>query len=249
MAKKTTETNDIQDAISQYLPFILEIRKRVLFLVAIFAVFAAIGFIYYEKIIPFLIGLLDLGDVNIVFTSPFQFISLALNTGMILGSIVIIPLIIFQVLSFLKPALEPKEHRIIAALIPLSLFLFVSGFSFGVVMMRYVILLFYEKSLTLDIGNYLDISLLISQILTTAALMGLAFQFPIVLTLIMKLGIVKYETIAKKRMIAYASSLIFAAFLPPTDLLSLALLTAPLLALFELTLFVNKHFIKPAKIT
>lgn len=249
MARKRVDpTNELQQAVDKYLPFILEIRKRAFFLIALFAVFAAIGFIYYEKIIPYLLHFLNLKGVNIVFTSPFQFITLAFNTAMLLGAFVVFPLLVFQIIAFLKPALDPHEHKTIISLVPLSIFLFVSGFTFGVIMMRYVVILFYEKSVKLDIGNYLDVTLLVSQILITAVMMGVAFQFPIFLTLAIKLGFIKYEFLASKRIFAYGISLIFATLLPPTDLFSLALLTLPLWSLYEITLIINKYFIKPSPI-
>jgi sec-independent protein translocase protein TatC len=110
--------------------------------------------------------------------------------------------------------------------------------------MKYVISLFYEKSVELQIGNYLDISFLLSKIVLTGILMGLAFQFPIVLTVLMRLKVVRYKDFVKQRIFAWSLSLIFAALLPPTDLLSLALLTLPLVMLFELTLILNRVFLK-----
>jgi len=51
-------------------------RGILTFVVAIFLLFGVVGFFYYEKIIVFIIKLIDLGEVNIVFTSPFQFLNL-----------------------------------------------------------------------------------------------------------------------------------------------------------------------------
>lgn len=238
--KKNRQSGDFEQLVARYLPFILEIRKRLFFVVAIFLIAAIIGFINYERVVQVLLELFAFKGVNIVFTSPFQFISLAVNIGVLLGMIVIFPLLLFQILAFLKPALSPREFKTILSLIPLSLFLFLTGFSFGAVMMRYVVVLFYERTVRLDIGNFLDISLLMSQILTTSILMGVAFQFPILMTLLMRLGIVKYSFFAEKRVFAYAISLIFATLLPPTDIFSLVLLTAPLLVLYELTLAANR---------
>lgn len=246
MARKKPK-NEFDEAVDKYLPFILEIRKRALFLVIFFFIFSAIGFIYYEKLISYTLTLFAFEGVNIVFTSPFQFLSLAVNTGLLLGLIVVLPLLIFQILSFLKPALSKKEFKTISFLIPLSLILFGMGFLFGVAIMRYVVVIFYEKTVTLDIGNFLDITQLISQILATAILMGVAFQFPIFITLLIRLGAVKYEFFVKKRVFAYAISLVFATLLPPTDILSLLFLTLPLIILYEITLFANGHlFKKPA---
>jgi len=188
--------------------------------------------------------MIDLGEVNIVFTSPFQFLNLAISSSLLIGTIATIPLLLYQVLHFLKPALKSKEYRSIIAFMPLSIVLFLGGFTFGFFMMKYVVSIFYSKSLELDIGNMLDISKLLSQILVTSSLMGVAFQYPIVMSLLMRFKVVSLATFVKQRPIAYMVALSFAALMPPTDILSLILLTLPLILLFEITLFLNKIFTK-----
>jgi len=233
-----------EDTIKLYFPFLLEVRRRILFTFCIFFIASILGFFYYENIIMFVIRLVKLEGVNIVFTSPFQFVNLAISSALVIGVIVSFPVIILQTLSFLKPALKPKEFKLIISLLPLSLLLFAFGFIFGFFIMRYVINLFYVKSLQLNIGNLLDISKLLSQILMTSSLMGIAFQYPIVMTVLMRLGIVRHRTFVKQRPFAYVIALFFAAILPPTDILSLVLLTLPLVILFETTLILNRLFLK-----
>ncbi|OGK57058.1 hypothetical protein A3H83_03675 [Candidatus Roizmanbacteria bacterium RIFCSPLOWO2_02_FULL_39_8] len=115
---------------------------------------------------------------------------------------------------------------------------------FGIVIMRYMIILFYEKSLQLHIGNFLDVSQFLSQVIITGLLMGIGFQFPIFLTILLKVKIIKYKALVDKRIFAYAISLLFAALLPPTDLLSLVFLTIPLILLFELTVILNRFILR-----
>jgi len=232
--------SSIQENINRYFPLLSEVRKRLLFVVAIFLLFGVVGFFYYEKIIVFIIKLIDLGEVNIVFTSPFQFLNLAVSSSLLIATIATIPILIYQLLIFLRPALKVKEYRSVIAFLPLSIFLFIGGFAFGFLMMRYVVSIFYSKSLELNIGNMLDISKLLSQILITSSLMGIAFQYPIAMSLLMRFKIVSLETFVKQRPIAYIIAISFAAFMPPTDILSLILLTLPLILLFEITLFLNR---------
>lgn len=231
----------------KYMPFLVEIRKRLFFTVAVFLIATILGFIFYEKTTKFILTLFSIKGLNIVFTSPFQFISLAVNSGLLIGFIAVLPLLIIQILSFLKPALSSKEYKTVVLLTPVSIFLFIIGFSYGVIMMKYMVGLFYEKSLSLDVGNILDINRLLSLILITAVLMGLAFQFPIVLTILMRLKLVKYQTLVKQRLWAHMSVLLFAVVLPPTDLLSLFLLFLPLALLFEITLLLNKTLLQSHK--
>ena len=129
-------------------------------------------------------------------------------------------------------------------LMPLAVFLFAVGFFYGVAVMKYVIGLFYEKAQELEIGNLLDVSALLSQIIVTSSLLGAAFEFPIVITALMSLKIVAYRSIASQRTMVYFFCLLFASLLPPTDLLSLALLTVPLILLFESTLLINRIVLK-----
>lgn len=241
---KTSESDEISSLISKYSPFFKEIKKRFIVTLVIFILALIAGFIFYENIIRFIVGLLRLDGVNIVFTSPFQFLSLAMTSAMLVAIIVVLPLIIYQIMSFLRPALRRNEFKIIVTFIPFSIILFVSGFGFGLVIMRYIIEIFYQKSLELNIGNFLDISNLLSQVLITSALMGLAFQFPIILTILIRLEIISYKFLENYRLWAYIASLIFAAFLPPTDLLSLFLLCLPLIFLFEVTIIINKYIFR-----
>lgn len=236
--------NNFKENLNRYFPLLSEVRKRLLFVISIFLLFGIFGFFYYEKIITFIIGLLDLNGVNIVFTSPFQFLNLAMSSSLSVGLIVTIPLLIYQILVFLKPALKAKEYRSVVTLLPVSILLFIGGFVFGFVMMKYVVVLFYSKSVELNIGNMLDISNLLSQILVTSALMGVAFQFPIVMSLLMDFKIVSHKMFISQRPIAYMIAIIFAALMPPTDILSMTLLALPLVVLFELTLLLNRIFRK-----
>ncbi len=237
-------TNTVQENINRYFPLLSEVRRRLLFVLSIFILFGVLGFFYYEKIITFIIGLLDLNGVNIVFTSPFQFLNLAISSSLSLGLIVTIPILIYQLLTFLKPALKVKEYRSVMTLLPISIVLFVGGFIFGFMMMKYVVVIFYTKSVQLNIGNMLDISKLLSQILLTSAFMGLGFQFPIVMSLLMDFKIVSHKMFSSQRPIAYLIAIIFAALMPPTDILSMTLLALPLVVLFEFTLLLNRVFRK-----
>ena len=83
----------LQETINRYFPYLLEIRKRLLFVVSLFAVAAVIGFIYYEKITFTVLQFFSLKGVNVVFTSPFQFFSLAINSGIVAGLVVVFPLL------------------------------------------------------------------------------------------------------------------------------------------------------------
>ena len=239
------ETEGLEALYKKYNPYLVEIRKRLMLLVVIFVLNGVIGFIYYERIVRLILDMLDLRGVNVVFTSPFQFFELSVSTGMLVGIAVTLPIIVYNFLSFIRPALSKREFNTIRVMTPFSLILFIIGFGAGFSIMRYVVMIFYENSQKLDIGNFLDITKLLSQILVTAGLMGVAFQFPIVVTLLIRLNAVPRQFFVRQRPIAYGISILFAAILPPTDILSMVILTLPLVFLFEGTLLLNKILVKP----
>lgn len=237
---QSVEASELSELISKYSPFLIEIRKRLFFTIFVFIAGTIIGFIYYETIIKFIIDILSLKGVNIAFTSPFQFINLAISCGFATGLIVVFPILIYQVLSFLKPALRAREYKMTVRFLPFSIILFLSGFSFGIVVMKWQIQLFLTKSVELGIGNLLDISSLISTVLLVSVFMGIAFQFPIIIILLTRLGIIKHSQLTKQRPWVYLGALLFTFLLPLDSLLADAMLTVPIVILFELALLLNR---------
>ncbi len=237
---KPFDTSELAAIKEQYSPYFVEIRKILYRTVVVLIIATIVGFAFYEQIIRILVGAFSLEGINIVFTSPFQFINLAISCGISVGLIIAIPFLVAQILYFLRPALKAKEFRVVTRYLPLSIILFLAGFMFGCIIMRWQIEIFLERSLSLGIGNVLDISGLLSTVFLTATLLGVAFQFPIILLLLIRIGIIKHEQLSKKRPWVYLGSFVFTLFLPPDSIIADIILTLPLIFLFELTLFLNK---------
>ena len=237
---KPLDSSELSAIVNKYSPFLMEVRKRLFFVASVFIVAMFIGFAFYEKIIKFLVDLMSLRGINIVFTSPFQFINLAMSCGVIVGLITVFPLLVAQILSFLKPALRPKEYKMILSFLPFTILLFLVGFTFGAIIMKWQIELFLSRSVLLGIGNILDISKLLTVILLTSAFMGLGFQFPIILLLLMRARIIKHHQLSKQRPWVYLGSFIFALLLPIDSIIADIILTLPLVILFEVTLLLNR---------
>lgn len=232
---------NIQTAVVRYMPYLSEIRKRLLFVFSIFIIAWIVGFIYYQPIVTYIMGLYNLQGVNITFTSPFQFISLAFNAGMVVGLIVVFPLVIYQILSFLRPALKPREFLLVLKLLPLNLILFIAGFLFGTWVMKFIVSVYSQQTTLLNIENLWDVSQFFSQFFLTAVLLGVLFQFPIILTLLLRLGVLDHAGVSKQRISIYAILLLFVVFLPPTDLFSLFMMFLPLVIIFEIALLLNRN--------
>ena len=237
---KSFKSSELTAITNKYSHYFREVRKRIFFTLSIFAASTLIGFAFYEDIIRFFIGALSLEGINIVFTSPFQFINLAISCGIVTGLVIALPLFILQVLHFLKPALRKKEFKTVVSFVPFSIFLFLMGFSLGAVIMKWQIEIFLARSISLGIGNILDISGLLTTVFLTSAFMGIGFQFPIVLLLLLRIGVIKHHALSKKRLWIYLGSFIFALLLPPDSIIADIFLSLPLIFLFEFTLILNR---------
>ena len=234
-------TPEVQAAIDRYLPYLEEIRKKFVVVVGIFLVSSIISGFFYQSIFRFVLAHFNLTGVNMVLTSPNQIIELGIETGLFFGCVITAPICTYFFLKFLKPALSPKEFRLIISLLPATLILFVIGFSFGIWVMQFIIALFASSATAINTSNLWDIGNFFNQIIISGALMGLLFEFPIVLTALIRLHVLKRALLVKQRPFVYTIILIAAALGPSTDLISLVLLTIPLLLLFEITLLLNKN--------
>ncbi len=222
--------------IEKFTPFVKEVKRRIIISLTLFGIATIGGFFFYEDIIKFLIKGLSLEGINIVFTSPFQFINLAISCGVATGLIFTFPLIISQILGFLRPALKNTEYRLILNYIPFSIILFLTGFIFGALIMKWQIEIFLQSSLNLGIGNILDVSKLLSTILLTSTFLGVGFQFPVLILIFARLGLTKRQSLSKHRKWVYLASLLFAILLPVDSILADVILSLPLIILFEVTL-------------
>ena len=238
-SESPAEPNFRDDLIVKYTPYLEEIQGKIFQIIIVFLVFGVIGAVYYQQILRFVMHLFNLSGINLVMTNPYQFISLAINTGVVIGVIAASLPLIFHFLNFLRPALLPGEFKLLLQMIPTSFLLFIVGFGFGVWVVQFVITLFSQTTLDFAVGNLWDIGHFFSQIILTGLILALVFQLPIIVTALIRFQIVPYATLVKQRRYVYAILLLIAAFMPPTDIVSLILLTVPPLLLFEVALLLN----------
>lgn len=234
------EPSAIDVAIVKYTPYLKEIQTKLFHVFIVFFTGGILGFIYYQKILSFIMHLFKMDGINLVLTSPYQFINLAVNTGLLCGLVLALPLLGYHLITFVKPALAPHESHLLIRLYPLSIILFVIGFIFGAWIIQFIITLYSQTTSDFSVGNMWDVSHFFSQIISTGISLAIIFELPIVLTALLRLKLIKLKFLQKSRKYIYAAILVFVAFLPPNDIISLALLSVPPLLLFELTLLLNR---------
>ncbi|KND47042.1 MAG: sec-independent protein translocase protein TatC [Parcubacteria bacterium C7867-004] len=233
---------EIEVYIAKYGHYLEEIRKRIYRIVIVYIVAFLAGLFSTNLFVRFFITYLNVDNVTIVATSPFQLLDLAMSIGFFLATIVTIPFAIQQIYSFLSGGLLPHERRIFFTLIPLSVLLFLVGFTYGFGVMYYAVEVIAQVNVSFGITNLWNVSHFISQMLITAALLGMIFEFPIMLTLLIRIGLFPVSFLRRKRRIAMAAIFVFVALLPPTDGLSFMIMSLPLVGIYELTIVLNSFY-------
>ena len=230
---------DFKKNIEKFLPYLEDLRGRLYRGVILFAVFFCGGFLSAGIILKKILKLVHIDQVTIATSSPFQFTDIAMDVGFFLALMVSVPYIIYSFYVFIVPALTRSEKIKLFKSIPLSVGLFIVGFFYGFFILYYALGLLASINIGLGIANFWNIGQFLSQMLITSALLGLVFEFPLLLSLLIKLGITTPQTLKNNRRVAYFLTICLTALLPPTDGVSLIAMALPLVLLYEGTILLN----------
>jgi sec-independent protein translocase protein TatC len=229
----------LKSNIQKFLPYLEDLQRRLYFSTITIIVVFFVGFLSSGFILKKLIANFKIDAVVLATTSPFQFANIAIDIGIFCALIVALPLFMYHFFSFSYSALTKKELRKLLLSIPVSFILFLVGFLYGFFILFYSFSLLASVNQSIGIQNIWDISLFLSQMAITSALLGFVFQMPLVLTLLIKMGVISVSFLKSKRRLVVLLLCILVALLPPTDGLSLIAMALPLYFLYELTILIN----------
>ena len=185
---------------------------------------------------------LNLHPMNLInFDMSGQFM-VDMWTAIIAGFIIAFPYVVYQFWSFVKPALYENEKRQASGAVIVMSLLFLVGILFG----YYLIVPFsidWLSSYTLGRGgivvNQINIHSYISTVTSIVLSGGIAFELPIVIYFLSKIGLLTPKFLRKYRRHAYLLLLILAAIITPPDVLSQLIVSIPLILLYELSIFIS----------
>lgn len=160
-----------------------------------------------------------------------------LKAACIAGVVLAFPYVIWEIWKFISPALYNNEKKPFKVAFLLSSVLFYLGAVVGYVVVLPICLQFFMNyTISPDIANTITISSYMSSFTSMVLLIGLAFEFPTVILVLGKLGVLDRETMRKGRKYAFAAILIVSAIITPTDPFSMLVLAAPLYLLYEFSI-------------
>jgi sec-independent protein translocase protein TatC len=158
------------------------------------------------------------------------------------------PFVLYQVWAFVAPGLYQKEKRYVVPFVLGGSFFFALGVLFAyfvAIPMGFKFLLGYATDFIKPLPSMKEyLSFSIKFLLA----FGLVFEFPVVLVLLARIGVIDARALSQRRKYAILLIFIFAAVVTPPDLISQVLMALPLMGLYELSILLSKIFGKKKEI-
>lgn len=251
------------DGTMSLMEHLYELRRRLFFAFVAILLGTIIGFIWYTVGIPS-IGLKSLGEILIrpyclvpaqhrleitgpdsetcrfLATTPFSQLTVRLQAGFMAGLALSSPVWLYQLWSFVTPALYSKERKFAIIFVSCAAVLFAAG-----TVIAYLVI---GKALEVLLGFGGDTSVAalspdgyFSFLLGVLLIFGVSMELPLLLVMLNFVGVLKGERLAKVRRYAWFGLVVFAAFVVPgNDPISMSVLALVLIVLYEIAVLVSK---------
>jgi sec-independent protein translocase protein TatC len=210
-----------------------ELRQRLIR--AIIAVL--IGVIVGTFVTPTVLKLLvaPLGDQVPLAISPTEAPAVFFKVAIVIGLVIAMPVIMYQVFQFARPGLEPIEQRYVIIGAPAASLSFAAGVVFAATVLLPAALPFLQGFLFGIVEQRYSIERYISFVSNILVWAGLVFETPLVMYFLAKLNVVTPEGFAKARRVVIIGAAAGAAVITPTtDPVNMLLVMVPFMLLYEL---------------
>jgi len=224
------------EATMSLLDHLEELRGRIIVIAVSIVLGGIAGFFLSEPIIAILRAALPEGQDTLIQISVGESLAVRLRVGLYVGIAISVPVILYQVWRFVTPGLTRRERRLIWPMLIGASVLFAIGIGLGYFVIPYALDFLLGLALP-GVETQLRLSEYVSFVSTVMLAFGLAFQFPILLLLLARVGILNYRFLSSRRRWAILAIVLFAIVATPGgDPLSSIVLSLVMYALFEATL-------------
>lgn len=181
---------------------------------------------------------------GLVFTAPMDKFMAHIKISFVMGLLLSSPFWLYQLWSFIAPALYKKEKKVAAGFIFFGTLQFILGLAFS-----YFIVLPMAFKFLMTFGGDVDKPMItidhyLGFVTQTAIVFGLCFQMPVVISFLGLIGVVSQKFLKEKRRFAVVGIAVVSAIAAPPDALSMVLLLVPMWVLYEISIIVVGLFEK-----
>jgi sec-independent protein translocase protein TatC len=213
-----------------------ELRRRIIVVALTILVGAIAGFFLADPLIGLLRAPLPSDGADLIQTKVGEAFGVRLQLGLMAGLAFAMPVILYEVWAFVTPGLTRSERRLVWPLLGAAIVLFAAGLVLGYLIIPVAINFLLDFSLP-GVQALLGLSEYVGFVTTLLLAFGLALEFPVVLYLLARLGILSYRFLAhRRRSVALLITLAAIVITPGDIVIGSATLAVVMYGLFELTL-------------
>ena len=179
----------------------------------------------------------NLSLINIEVSAQFM---IHMKVTFISALVLTFPYIVYEIWSFIAPALYDNEKKHIRGAFCFASVLFYTGLTVGYMLIFPLMINFFAGyQVTPDVPNTFSLSSYISLFSSTVLIFGIVFQFPTLIAILSAIGVVSREILREYRRHAVCVIVILAALITPSgDPFSLLIVTVPLYMLYEFSILI-----------
>lgn len=235
-----------------FVQHLMELRDRLIkaavaigIVAAVLAVWPGPGALYDILAAP-LVAHLPKG-ATLIATSVISPFLVPLKILLMAAFLIALPVVLYQAWAFIAPGLYSHEKKLVMPLVISSTFLFFVGVGFCYFFVFGQVFSFIQSFAPKSITAAPDIEAYLSFVLTMFLAFGLAFEVPIVVIVLARMGIVTIEKLKAFRGYFIVLAFIIAAIVTPPDVVSQLALAIPMCLLYEVGIWAAQIFIKHTK--
>lgn len=181
-------------------------------------------------------------DISLINTQLAAQFMTHITVSMTIGLLAAAPYVVYELFGFVKPALYENERRYSNRIMVWVIALFFLGIAMNYFVIFPVSVRFLGTyQVSEGVVNTITLSSYISTFTTLSLMMGLVFEIPVLAYFLARAGIVSGSLLAKYRRHAFIIIMVVSAFITPPDAFTLALMTIPLYALYEVSIVIARR--------
>lgn len=249
MSDTSPKDDELAGTEQPFVQHLMELRDRMVKALIAVGIMAAILFFFpgpgtlYDLLAAPLVAHLPKG-ATLIATSVISPFMVPLKILLMSAFLLALPVVLWQVWGFVAPGLYTHEKKLVLPLVVSSTLLFFFGVAFCYFFVFGQVFSFIQSFAPKSITAAPDIEAYLSFVLTMFLAFGLAFEVPIVVIVLARMGLVSVEKLKASRGYFIVGAFIVAAIVTPPDVVSQLALAIPMCLLYELGIWAAQIFIK-----